>query len=116
MVDEASGEGTDLIGRWSGYSRVYLFDAVMGRGAPGRVYKLCAAQGEIPSDFFKYSSHAFSLAEAVELARILDRLPRQLVVFGVEGEQFGYGECLSPAVQAGTERVLAQVLAELELA
>ena len=111
-VGEASGEGADLLGRWSGYARVYLFDAVMGRGEPGRVHKLQADQGQIPSDFFKYSSHAFSLAEAVELARVLDRLPQRLVVFGVEGASFGYGEALSPTVRVAADRVVARIGAE----
>ena len=39
------------------------------------------------------------LPEAVELARELDRLPRRLVVYGIEGESFEAGEGLSPAVE-----------------
>lgn len=68
-----------------------------------------AAAGE----FFHYSTHAFSLAEAVELARILGQLPEHLIVYGIEGKEFTSGEGLSPEVAAAVEEVVRRVKAEL---
>jgi hydrogenase maturation protease len=115
MIDilECSGEGVDLISNWEGYQNVYLFDAVMSHEKPGKVHYLQAAAQHIPSDFFKYSSHAFSLAEAVELARVLDQLPPQLIVYGVEGEDFSHGEGLSPAVLTVMGSVLQRIIDDL---
>ena len=45
-------------------------------------------------------THAFGLAEAVELARALRRLPQRLVLVGVEAVGFDYGAPLSPEVAA----------------
>ena len=115
-VMQASGEGTELINAWEDYRRVYLFDAVMNQGEPGKIYRLEASQKHFPSDFFKYSSHAFSLAEAVELARTLDRLPESLVVFGIEGENFSHGEQLSIAVNNAVDTVVKSVCDELKVA
>jgi hydrogenase maturation protease len=43
-------------------------------------------------------THAFGLAAAVELARALQRLPRRLVLVGVEGAEFEAGAALTPPV------------------
>jgi hydrogenase maturation protease len=59
------------------------------------------------------STHDFGIAEAVELARILGRLPRHLVVYLVEGERFDIGARLSPAVNDAVDRVAENILAEL---
>lgn len=112
-VTESSGEGAGLMSSWEGYDRVYLFDAVMSRASPGLIHRLHASEQQIPSDFFKYSSHAFSLAESVELARVLNRLPNELVVYGVEAEVCGYGETLTPAVKAAGDEVVERVEQEL---
>ena len=57
------------------------------------------------------STHALGLAEAVELARSLGRLPQRVVVYGIEGESFAFGKGLSAAVAAAADRVTEEVLA-----
>ena len=110
---ECSGEGAELMELWTGFDRVFLFDAVMASGTPGTIHRLDARTESIPSDFFKYSSHAFSLAEAVEMARVLERLPAELIIYGIEGLDFGHGEGLTPAVQQAVDPVIQQVLGEI---
>ena len=51
------------------------------------------------------STHAFGLAETIELARALDRLPARVTVYGIEGERFTAGEELSQPVRAAVEQV-----------
>src|SRR3982751_5456111 len=88
VLGEESGEGVALMQAWEGAARVILCDAVVSGGAPGTIYRLDAQAGPIPARFFNYSTHAFSVAEAVELARALDRLPPRLIIYGVEGRDF----------------------------
>jgi hydrogenase maturation protease len=59
------------------------------------------------------SSHAFGVAETVELARNLGRLPRCLVAYLVEGEQFATGAPLSPALAEAIEAVAERIVSEL---
>lgn len=105
---ESSGEGTALMSSWQGFDCVVMIDAVMKRGEPGRIVHLSGSENHFPSDFFKYSSHAFSLAEAVEMARVLGRLPREIHVFGIEGADFGFGEGLSPAIERACKLFVGQ--------
>jgi hydrogenase maturation protease len=106
VVREASGEGTGLLAMWEGEERVVLLDAVRTGSPPGTVVRVDAVRERVPPDWCRCSSHLFGVGEAIELARVTGRLPGSLVVYGIEGERFGFGEPLSPAVEAA--------LAELE--
>jgi hydrogenase maturation protease len=49
----------------------------------------------------------------IELARALDRLPPQLVLYGIEGAGFAAGAALSPEVEAGVEEAARRILREV---
>src|ERR1035437_11103975 len=55
------------------------------------------------------STHHFGLAEAVELARVLDRLPPCLWIYGIEGRRFEQGSCPSPEVARAIEEVAERI-------
>jgi hypothetical protein len=52
------------------------------------------------------------LAEAFRLGQILNCLPERITVFGIEGDQFGMGEQVSPDVLTATERLAQQIARE----
>src|ERR1035437_1465469 len=109
---EESGEGAALIQAWQGAAWVMLVDAVRSGASPGTIHRLDARAASVPSGFFHYSTHAFSVAEAVELARALDQLPPHLVVYGIEGANFAAGVELSPAVEPAVEAVVQRLAKE----
>jgi len=111
-VMEASGEGAALMEAWRGAERVIVIDAVRSGATPGAIHRLDAREAPLPQDFFHYSTHAFSLAEAVELARALDQLPPSLIVYGIEGKDFSLGEGLSPDVAGAVQEVVRRVEGE----
>ncbi len=103
------GEGTELIEAWRRVRRVVVVDA-MRSGAPiGTIRRFDAAAGPLPAAAFSGLSHRFGLAEAIEMARLLDRLPPEITVFGIEADDFSPGLGLGPAVEAAVLR-LAGVL------
>jgi hydrogenase maturation protease len=110
-VLEESGEGAALMEAWRGAATVILCDAVRSGAAPGTIHRLEADRQPIPTGFFHYSTHAFSVAEAVELARALGELPPRLIIYGIEGADFTAGTALSPAVEAAAHTVIREVLA-----
>ena len=115
-VIEQAGEGAALIDTWesSGAQLVILIDAVCSGAAPGTIYRLDVNEETIPASFFNYSTHAFSLAEAVELARVLGKLPRHAVIYGIEGSQYAAGAGLSAAVKRAIPKALAKIIWEIE--
>lgn len=114
LVLESAGEAGYLMEAWRGAGQVILVDAVGGNGSPGRVYRLEPGQKPLPSALRHASTHSFGLLAAIELARALGCLPPRLIVYGIEGESFGHGRALSPAVAAAVEEVAAQVARDVE--
>ncbi|MGO9518171.1 MAG: hydrogenase maturation protease [Candidatus Korobacteraceae bacterium] len=112
-VLEESGEGAALIDSWKGAMWVLLVDAVHSGAPAGTIHRFDARAAPIPIGFFHYSTHAFSVAEAIELARSLGQLPPHLVVYGIEGENFAAGLGLSHAVEQAVERVVEHVATEV---
>jgi hydrogenase maturation protease len=106
---------TELVHLWAGAGLTVVVDAVGAqRGErPGSLVLLRSGVGEppLPSGIRcgAGGTHALGLAEAVELARALDRLPRRLVVLGVRAAGFAPGEPLSPQVAAAVEAAADRV-------
>jgi hydrogenase maturation protease len=112
-VLEREGEPTSLLDAWDGAETAWLIDAVSSGAAPGTVHRLDASSTPLPDAFARTSTHHLGLPEAVELARSVARLPRRLVVFGIEGESFEIGDALTPEVLAAVEKVADAVRAEV---
>jgi hydrogenase maturation protease len=113
---EESGEGAALIEAWKGATWVMLVDAVRSGAPLGTIHRLDVRAAPVPTGFFHYSTHAFSVAEAVELARSLDQLPAHLIVYGIEGQNFAAGVDLSPAVKQAVEAVVERAAIEVRAA
>jgi hydrogenase maturation protease len=110
---EREGEPTALIDAWEGADSLWLVDAVSSGADAGTIHRLDASERELPAELFRASTHHVGLAEAVELARALERLPPTTVVYGIEGGSFELGAELTPAVAVAAERVAAAVREEV---
>jgi hydrogenase maturation protease len=113
-VLERNGEPASLIAAWEGADAVILVDAVSSGSKPGTIHALDAVKTPLDRDLFRYSVHAFGVAEAVELSRALGSLPRILWVYGIEGESFEMSEELSAEVFAAVPRAAQAVLDKTE--
>ena len=99
------GSVLDLPLRWSATDRVVIVDAAEPARDPGRVTELDVLAERLlapPS----LSTHTIDVGAAIELARVLDRLPAALSIIGIEGAAFEFGAPLSPAVRHAAERVV----------
>lgn len=113
---EHAGDGAALIELWAGRDRVVVVDAMRSGAPPGTIRRLDAAREALPSGLFHASSHAFGVAEAVETARALGRLPASLVVYGIEGRAFAHGTGPAAAISAAVDVVARRVADELGVA
>lgn len=106
---------TALLDLWAGHTPVVVVDAVRSGAPGGTLHQLEAGSAAGPLSARSWagsgrgSTHAFGLAEVVELARALGRLPERLVVVGVEAERFDHGAPLSPAVAAAVPDAVERV-------
>ena len=114
QVREESGEGAALMEAWQEAMAVILVDAARSGAAPGTIHRFDVSRVPVPSRFFHYSTHAFSVAEAVELARALNQLPSRIILYGIEGRDFAAGERLSSEVAAAAEELVRRIRQELQ--
>ncbi len=109
-----NGDGVTLMERWNEAETVILIDAVSSGAEPGTIHRIDANEQQIPATFFHSSTHAFGIAEAVEIARSLHQLPLRLIIYGIEGNNFGIGSELSSAVHAATEPAVKLIIDEIK--
>lgn len=108
-VIELPGEGTEIIDAMAPFDVVILADASRSDGVPGTIREFDVSTMSLPVRFFNYSTHAFGLAEALEVARALGSLPPKVTVFAIEGHRFEAGDELSPPVVNGVREVAARI-------
>lgn len=111
-IVEFSGDGTSLINLWEDAGAVILIDCVSAQTLPGTIVAIDLLHGSLPPHW-RRSTHNFGLAEAIELARIMGRLPASLMLYGIQGKTVDQGHGLSPEVRIAVEKVAAMI--ELEL-
>ena len=110
---ERGGDALALIEDWDGIPSVIVIDAMAPINEPGQVHRFDLTDSPLPIGFAPSSSHAFGVAETVELARSLGRFPRCLIAYLVEGEQFGTGAPLSLAVAEAVGDVAERIVSEV---
>lgn len=110
---ECSGDLAALIDTWQSYSRVIVIDAMRSGRAAGEVVYLDASRQPVAADTRFFSTHAMGLSETLALAQALNRMPPKLVIYGIEGKQFGEGEGLSAEVAKSAEDVVRYILQEV---
>jgi hydrogenase maturation protease len=115
-VVELGGDPASLLEALRDADPVVIVDAVRSGAPPGSIHRLEVHDGDqLPDRRPRHSSHGLALGDLVALAHTLDRLPRRLVLIGIEAARLGPGAGLSPRVAAAAETVARQVLGELEL-
>jgi len=106
---EHTGDPLALLDAWSGAREVVVIDSMVSGGAPGRIRSWDGRQTRFAAGEFRCSSHALGVAEALELAHVLERLPPKLTIYGIEGGRFDRGGAPSSQVAEAAERLAAEI-------
>ena len=114
-VDVTSGEGMNLLERLKGREAAIIIDATYSGATPGSIHRLEPLTQPIPKELYLYSSNAFGVNEAIDLARSLQQLPPRLVVYGIEAMQLEGDGKLSAEAQSAVPEVLRQVRQDIAI-
>jgi hydrogenase maturation protease len=106
---ELEGDPSALIDLLDGVDDAVVIDAVRSGSEPGTVHRIAVGDAPVAAIPRAASTHLIGLADALELARVLGRLPRRTTVYGIEGGRFALGDAVSPAVAAAIERVVSEL-------
>jgi hydrogenase maturation protease len=105
-------EASRIVDALAGGEVALVVDAAAAGAPPGTVHRYDASEKPLPARVFRGSTHTFGVGEAIELVRALGGLPQRVLVYAVEGEDFRAGTCLSAAVAAAVEPLVAELLGE----
>jgi hydrogenase maturation protease len=116
-VVEHDGEPAGLLDLWEGANLAIVVDAVRPSTDSPRGFHRVEVErdamgghhGAAPA----ISSHGAGPGDAVELARVLDRLPERLVLYGIEGARFSPGLDFSPELEASVAAVADRIVEEV---
>lgn len=106
--------GLDLLPRLEGVQRLILVDAVETGKGPGTVVRLAGDDVPIALET-KLSPHQMGMKDLLAVARLMDCLPEQVVLIGMQPECLEMGTELSPVIEAGIPTVLEMVIKEAAL-
>lgn len=104
------GDLSDLALRWSPHHSVVIVDAAVTGAPPGTVHRWTNLPGPEERPL---SSHGVSLADALELGRMLGRTARSIEIIGIEGRVFDLFCPPSSEVLRSVEAVAGLLIAHL---
>ncbi len=116
-VDVVAGiaDGTALLELWDKTELCVVVDCAVSGAAPGTVHCFDGLTQQIPERLFSsFSTHAFSIPSAIELGRVLNRLPGQLLVCAVEGNSFACGVGMAEPVRRSAAHLIDRIVSVIE--
>lgn len=108
------GDGLGLIDAWDGFAYVVIVDAVSGGPEPGSFARFDTAVEPLPRHLGG-NVHGVGLAQTIEIARALGRLPRVLVVYALGAASFALGEGPAAPVARACAEVAERIDEEIRL-
>jgi hydrogenase maturation protease len=105
--------GPDLLELWEGRVLAVVVDAMQTGRPPGTQHRIEVGAHPLPASLAATSSHGFSLAQAIALGQTLGRMPRRLVLFGIEATSFDPGTPPSAPVEAAVPQIARRIEEEL---
>jgi hydrogenase maturation protease len=112
-VVDGGTQGLWLMATLQTAERLIVVDAVLGRSAPGTMYRL--ERDDLPKALrCKQSAHDSDLVEALNLCTLMDTGPKSVVVVGIEPEDIQpFGLELTGTIAARLDDLIERVIEEL---
>ncbi len=114
-VMENNGDGASLIDAWQNYDDVYLIDAVRFNSNPGKIHIINAKKNPVPKEISLDSSHLFNIPEAIETARVMNKLPGKITICGIEGVNFSAGTQVSDKLLKASDEIVDIIMKRVEI-
>lgn len=109
-IIEGATDGLRLLGPIEDTDRLVIVDAMNGGGRPGQIYRV--ERDDIPAYYgLKMSVHQLGFHEVLMAAKIRERLPERMAMFGVQPQSLEFGVGLSASVEAVLPELAGQVAA-----
>jgi len=108
-IVEGCDDTLSLLNAWDTAALAIVVDAAVSGAVPGTLHRLDDDTAPEVKELARCSSHGLGLAEALQLGRVLGRLPARLLVFAIEAQSFDIGAGLSPEVAATVPALVHEI-------
>ena len=114
-IVESRGTAGAVREAWKDAAGVIVVDAVVSGGRPGAIYRFNAHGAGVPVEISRSSStHGWGVAEALALGHVFKELPSRLIIYGIEGKNFGPGQEVSQEVEAAIPELVRRIKREIQ--
>ncbi len=113
QVLDGGTAGLGLLDLLKGWERVVVIDAADIGREPGRFVRFTPDRARLVEAMDPFSLHHAGLGEVLALADALGRTLPEMVIFGVQPAEVGWGEGLSPAVETALPALADAVFEEI---
>jgi hydrogenase maturation protease len=103
-------KGLGLLQVLEGWKRAVIVDAADVGRDPGEFVRFTPEDAHLIEVAIPFSLHNAGLGEVLSLAKALGQALPEMVIFSVQPEQVGWGQGLSPAVEAALPALADAVL------
>lgn len=108
------GDIAEIIDIFSTHPCVYLVDACSSQ-AVHSWQRIDVLVQPIQEKHSLTSTHGFSIAQAVSLAKNLGQLPNKLILYAINGDHYAMSDVLSPSVKQSIDHVINEILNEEDI-
>jgi len=116
LVAECRGTVTAVREAWKDAAGAIVVDAVVSGSRPGTIYRFDAHGGGVPAQLSRSpSSHGWGVAEALALGQLFQELPPYLIIYGIEGQNFGPGQEVSQEVAEAIPEAARRIRREIQM-
>lgn len=114
LIDAGVG-GIAILSWIENADKVVIIDSVQTNNEPpGTVYRFTDKELP-PSDMFMLSLHDLNLVDTINIGRVVQKMPDEIVIFGVEVKRVAqFDDKLTPEVEAAMGEVVDLVMEEIK--
>ena len=114
LIDAGVG-GMAILSWIENADKIVIVDSVQTNNEPpGTVYRFTDKELP-PSDMFMLSLHDLNLVDTINIGRVVQKMPEEIVILGVEVKRVAeFDDKLTPEVEAAMAEVIDLVLDEIK--
>ena len=109
LIDGAT-DALGLIDHFSETDHVIIVDAAQMGEKPGTVKVFSKEEVKLKIKMDHLSVHGISLAETFDIAKMVDSLPKNITIIGIEPKNIGISESLSDVVTQAIPEVVSNII------
>ncbi len=112
FADAGTG-GMSLLHYFDGRSKAIIIDCANMNEEPGTIKRFTSANVKSVKQLAHLSLHEQDLLKIIEMAKLLDQCPKEIVIFGIQPKSVSFGQSLSKELEQKIDNYISVICKEL---